>query len=89
MSIKSTAVIQGNFDLCSIEEDIICSCYGLGIVKSVDVEERVFYIETSVNPNDMAYVNLFMVGDTSIPVDILQHQARQFFYFSEIETFYL
>lgn len=75
---QNVEVIQGDYDLCSIEEDIICSCYGLGIVKSVDIEERIFYVETSVNSDDMANVDLFMVGDTAIPVDILQNQRSTY-----------
>ncbi|XP_078049554.1 polynucleotide 5'-hydroxyl-kinase NOL9 [Augochlora pura] len=49
----------------------LCSCYGLGIVRGVDMEREEIFLNTPLPAHAMQYVNC-LVGCTSVPITLLQ-----------------
>jgi len=50
-------------------------CVGLGIIRSIDAEQRVFYVITPVHPSQLNAVNLFIRGSTALPPQMMFNES--------------
>ncbi|KAM4651103.1 polynucleotide 5'-hydroxyl-kinase NOL9 [Discoglossus pictus] len=58
-----------------LKQTPVCDCLGFGIVRGVNMEKKVYHILTPVPPESLRLVNCLLVGDISIPHDILTNQT--------------
>ncbi|CAK9819929.1 Polynucleotide 5'-hydroxyl-kinase NOL9 [Anthophora plagiata] len=54
----------------------LCTCYGFGIVRGVDMEEKEIYISTPLPISMMRYVNC-LVGCIPVPITLLQTNKQK------------
>jgi polynucleotide 5'-hydroxyl-kinase GRC3/NOL9 len=47
-------------------------CVGLGIIRSIDLSRRMFYVLTPVQPSILPLVNLFVVGNLCLPMECIR-----------------
>jgi len=50
-------------------------CVGVGMIKMIDVERRLFYIVTPVSPTDLKQVNTLVRGSLELPPSIIIKEA--------------
>ncbi|XP_070615141.1 polynucleotide 5'-hydroxyl-kinase NOL9 [Erythrolamprus reginae] len=53
----------------------LCDCLGFGIVRGVDMAQKLYYILTPVAPEDLCHVNCLLIGNIAIPNCIFLNQA--------------
>lgn len=58
-----------------LSEIPICHCLGYGIVKGISMEEKCFYVLTSLNPEELLRVNVLLRGAVDLPQELLQEQT--------------
>ncbi|XP_078676622.1 LOW QUALITY PROTEIN: polynucleotide 5'-hydroxyl-kinase NOL9-like [Branchiostoma floridae x Branchiostoma belcheri] len=57
-----------------LQDTPICQAVGIGIIRGIDMERRVFYMLTSVEEHRLTRVNLLMCGALSIPAPLMLQQ---------------
>jgi polynucleotide 5'-hydroxyl-kinase GRC3/NOL9 len=60
----------------------LARCLALGVVRAVDVQQRVFYIVTALDDTQLAHVNTLVLGALTVPPDaIVQIASHNVSYF--------
>ncbi|XP_019647321.1 PREDICTED: polynucleotide 5'-hydroxyl-kinase NOL9-like [Branchiostoma belcheri] len=57
-----------------LQDTPICQAVGIGIIRGIDMERRVFYVLTSVEEHRLTRVNMLMCGALSIPAPLMLQQ---------------
>uniref|UniRef100_A0A7S2RSR7 NOL9 C-terminal domain-containing protein n=1 Tax=Eucampia antarctica TaxID=49252 RepID=A0A7S2RSR7_9STRA len=53
----------------SSSSSFLPECIGLGIVRSIDLQQRIFYILTPIPPNQLQRVNILVGGQIQLPTE--------------------
>ncbi|XP_053546362.1 polynucleotide 5'-hydroxyl-kinase NOL9 [Bombina bombina] len=57
-----------------LKQTPVCDCLGFGIVRGVNMENKVYHILTPVPPESLRLVNCLLIGNISIPHSVLKNQ---------------
>ncbi|XP_069803237.1 polynucleotide 5'-hydroxyl-kinase NOL9 [Dendropsophus ebraccatus] len=52
----------------------ICDCLGFGIIRGVNMVQKVYHILTPLPPESLRQVNCLLIGNISIPHSLFKHQ---------------
>eukprot|EP00062_Callorhinchus_milii_P012796 gi/632960185/ref/XP_007896050.1/ PREDICTED: polynucleotide 5'-hydroxyl-kinase NOL9 [Callorhinchus milii] len=52
----------------------ICDCFGIGILRGINMEKKLYYILTPVSPAKLRLVNCLLLGAVTIPHSLFQNQ---------------
>ncbi|XP_073417849.1 polynucleotide 5'-hydroxyl-kinase NOL9 [Dendrobates tinctorius] len=52
----------------------ICDCLGFGIIRGVNITEKLYHILTPLPPETLRLVNCFLIGNISVPHSIFKNQ---------------
>lgn len=58
-----------------LSQSPICDCFGVGIIRGINLERRLYYILTSIPVAKLKQVNCLLVGAVTIPNSVFRNQA--------------
>ena len=62
--------VDANFSNCNAGTGVpILRCVGLGVIRSIDYSQRIFFVLTPVNHRLLVNVTSFVGGDVSLPLE--------------------
>ncbi|CAH1266211.1 NOL9 [Branchiostoma lanceolatum] len=57
-----------------LQDTPICQAFGIGVVRGIDMERRLFYILTSVEEDRLLRINVLLCGALSVPTPLMLQQ---------------
>ncbi|KAK6178459.1 hypothetical protein SNE40_013247 [Patella caerulea] len=72
----TTSYVKKESGLHFVKEMPVCPCYGLGIIRAVDVKKEHIYLVTPLPFEKLLNVNCLIKGAVHLPIDILSQQTE-------------
>ncbi|XP_043911542.1 polynucleotide 5'-hydroxyl-kinase NOL9 [Protopterus annectens] len=55
----------------------VCECFGIGIVRGIDMKRKLYYISSPIDVEKLRLVNCFLVGSVCIPAMVFKNQVSE------------